>query len=118
MAGKTDPQIVAEYLDLLEIEPGSVEVGVVLGELERTGVVMPGIEAILTRIDADRRQLVGIAVARVAARFGRHFAPEETWVVGDAPNDLAAARSPMPVGGHRSDPGGRSRHAGPRRRAA
>ncbi|MDA8070318.1 MAG: HAD hydrolase-like protein [Actinomycetota bacterium] len=146
MAGKTDPQIVAEYLDLLEIEPGSVDVAVVLGELGRalaaaaddighTGVVMPGIEAILTRIDtdpatvqtivtgniapnaavklgalgllrffdldtgafgsdhADRRQLVGIAVARVAARFGRHFAPEEIWVVGDAPNDLVAARA-------------------------
>lgn len=146
MAGKTDPQIVAEYLQLLHLELNQADLDRVFAELQaavaeaepeirRSGIVMPGIVDILSRIDADpdmtqtvltgniapnavvklraldllhwfdmstgafgsdhadRCQLVPIAVGRVVARWGRQFDPGEIWVVGDAPNDLAAARA-------------------------
>ncbi len=43
--------------------------------------------------DADRNALVPVAIAKVAAARGRRFAPDQIWVVGDAPNDLACARA-------------------------
>ncbi|HVX20258.1 MAG TPA: HAD family hydrolase [Acidimicrobiales bacterium] len=42
---------------------------------------------------ADRNELVPIALRRVADRRGRRFRPDQVWVVGDAPNDLACARA-------------------------
>lgn len=46
MAGKTDPQIVAEHLELLEIEPASVDVDAVLAhgpDGHRCGGEAPGL---------------------------------------------------------------------------
>lgn len=146
MAGKTDRQIVAEYLELLQIEPDHVDMDHILAELGSAlaaaeadirlhGEVMPGVVDLLTRIDghpelaqtlltgniapnaavklgalgllgwfdmaagafgsdhADRRRLVPIALGRVADRWGWRPEPADTWIIGDAPNDLAAARA-------------------------
>lgn len=186
MSGKTDPQIVAEYLALLDAPlpgqpsaegdpaavprdggpPGApqpsaqgappiaraegpwapdVRTAAILARLEvelaaashrvRAGRTMPGVPELLGRIDedpafeqtvltgniapnaavklgafdllrwldldigafgsdhVDRARLVPVALQRVAARFGSHPPPERVWVVGDAPNDLAAARA-------------------------
>lgn len=41
----------------------------------------------------DRRELVPVAMERAASRRGRPFAPNEVWVVGDTPHDLACARA-------------------------
>lgn len=41
----------------------------------------------------DRRELVGIARQKAYERYGRMFAPEETWVIGDTPRDLECARA-------------------------
>jgi phosphoglycolate phosphatase len=43
--------------------------------------------------DADRNALVPIAMKKVEAARGRTFTPDQVWVVGDAPNDLACARA-------------------------
>jgi phosphoglycolate phosphatase len=40
---------------------------------------------------ADRTQLVARGIERGHAHAGRRFAPEETWVIGDTPRDVAAA---------------------------
>jgi phosphoglycolate phosphatase len=42
---------------------------------------------------AERNELVPIALAKVAAARGLTFGPDDVWVVGDAPNDLACARA-------------------------
>jgi phosphoglycolate phosphatase len=43
---------------------------------------------------ADRNELVPIALRKVEAATGRTFTtPDQVWVVGDAPNDLACARA-------------------------
>ena len=43
--------------------------------------------------DAEvRSALVPLAVSRCEAAFGRSFAPSETWLVGDSPKDVEAAR--------------------------
>lgn len=42
---------------------------------------------------ADRTRLVPIALDRVRDRRGVSFAPEEVWVLGDTPHDLACARA-------------------------
>ena len=41
----------------------------------------------------DREELVPIALAKARGRYGDGFSPEETWVVGDTPRDLACAKS-------------------------
>lgn len=41
----------------------------------------------------DRRELVPIAIDKVARRHGRRFEPAETWIVGDTPRDLECARA-------------------------
>lgn len=41
----------------------------------------------------DRNRLGPIALARAAAHAGRTFAPEDTWVIGDTPKDIACARA-------------------------
>jgi phosphoglycolate phosphatase len=43
--------------------------------------------------DADRTRLVPVACARVAARHGVELAPDDVWVIGDTPSDLACARA-------------------------
>jgi phosphoglycolate phosphatase-like HAD superfamily hydrolase len=42
---------------------------------------------------ADRLELVPIALERVARFRDEHYEPDEVWVVGDTPNDLACARA-------------------------
>ncbi|MGC8762833.1 MAG: HAD family hydrolase [Acidobacteriota bacterium] len=41
---------------------------------------------------ARREELVAVAMERCALVAGRPFSPEETWVVGDSPRDVEAAR--------------------------
>ncbi|HSP43485.1 MAG TPA: HAD family hydrolase [Luteolibacter sp.] len=41
----------------------------------------------------DRNQLGPIALKRAAAHAGRDFAPQETWIIGDTPKDIACARA-------------------------
>lgn len=41
----------------------------------------------------DRRDLPGLAAARVNAHLGRSFAPEQFIVIGDTPNDIDCARA-------------------------
>src|SRR5207302_8309919 len=41
----------------------------------------------------DRAQLVRVAVSRGQAQAGRHFSPEEIWVIGDTPTVVAAAHA-------------------------
>ncbi|MGI8792782.1 MAG: haloacid dehalogenase-like hydrolase [Acidimicrobiales bacterium] len=41
----------------------------------------------------DRLELVPMAMAKAAARHGRTFAPNEVWIIGDTPRDLACARA-------------------------
>ncbi|HEX9968831.1 MAG TPA: haloacid dehalogenase-like hydrolase [Acidimicrobiales bacterium] len=43
--------------------------------------------------NADRLQLVPVALQRTAERRGRHFDVEDVWVVGDTVHDLACARA-------------------------
>jgi len=43
--------------------------------------------------NADRNQLVPVAVERAERLRGRSFTMAQTWVVGDTPNDLACARA-------------------------
>ena len=43
--------------------------------------------------DADRRALVPVAMERARRHRGRQFTPEQVWVVGDTPGDLACARA-------------------------
>jgi phosphoglycolate phosphatase-like HAD superfamily hydrolase len=42
---------------------------------------------------SDRRQLLPVAWERQRSDRGTDYAPDETWIVGDTPNDLACARS-------------------------
>jgi phosphoglycolate phosphatase-like HAD superfamily hydrolase len=42
---------------------------------------------------ADRNRLGPIALERAAAHSGRSFSPEETWIIGDTPKDIACARA-------------------------
>lgn len=41
----------------------------------------------------DRNRLGPIALERAAAHAGRAFTPEETWIIGDTPKDIACARA-------------------------
>lgn len=146
MSGKTDPQIVHEYLAQFDLVDAAAHAPAILALLESElaaeahvisthGYVLPGVSELLARFDAedgvvqtvltgniaanaamkvgafgldrwlnlemgaygsdhaDRTELVPIAVAKVRARRGLDFTPDEVWVVGDAPNDLACARA-------------------------
>jgi len=42
---------------------------------------------------ADRNELVQIALERVERLRGERYLPEEVWVIGDTPGDLACARA-------------------------
>lgn len=146
MSGKTDPQIVREYLEILEIGEDEVTVSRILGRLEstlaelasrmrETGHATPGSAAILERMaqdptvlssvltgniapnavvklaafgldrwldlevgaygsdDADRLRLVPIAMRRAEEGRGARLRPDQVWVIGDTPRDLACARA-------------------------
>jgi phosphoglycolate phosphatase-like HAD superfamily hydrolase len=146
MSGKTDPQIVLEYLALMEVDDADQHVPCVLGHLEAElaaaagtlatdGAVLPGVQEVLVQLaaegevlqsvltgniapnavvkltafglqrwldlevgaygsdHADRRALVPIARHRARVLRGATFSPDEVWVVGDSPNDLACARA-------------------------
>lgn len=41
----------------------------------------------------DRNRLGPIALNRAASHAGRDFTPEETWIIGDTPKDIACARA-------------------------
>lgn len=45
----------------------------------------------------DRNRLGPIALERAATHSGRAFTPEETWIIGDTPKDIACARA---IGAH------------------
>ena len=148
MSGKTDPQILreiftaaelaAEHIDALLPEAmAAAEHALAAAEddLRAHGSVLPGVEALLERLDAtdgvrqtlltgnltanaavkvgafglthlfdfevgaygtdhaDRLELVPIALERVERFRGETYAPDEVWVIGDTPNDLACARA-------------------------
>lgn len=42
---------------------------------------------------ANRNLLPPIAVERAARKFDRHFSPENIWVIGDTPRDIACAKA-------------------------
>ena len=149
MSGKTDPQIVREYLSLMDVEEmeGTVDtVGAVLGVMEchlaaaaadlaASGSACPGAEEVLRRLagdarvlssvltgntasnavvklaafgldrwldlevgaygsdESDRNLLVPVALKRVADLRGERLSPEDVWVIGDTPRDLACAQA-------------------------
>ncbi|MCB1018068.1 MAG: haloacid dehalogenase-like hydrolase, partial [Acidimicrobiales bacterium] len=148
MSGKTDPQILREifraadladdHIDRLLPEAMAAAERALAGiehELRAHGRVLPGVRALLARLDAaagvrqtlltgnltanaavkvgafdlthffdtevgaygtdhaDRLELVPIALERVARFRGETYAPDEVWVIGDTPNDLACARA-------------------------
>jgi len=146
MSGKTDPQIVLEYLTEFDLPDGHDHLPAILEGIEAElaarahvisdhGFVLPGITELLPRLAADadfdqtvltgniapnamvkvaafgldrwlnlamgaygsdhvdRNELVPIALEKVAVARGRTYGPDEVWVVGDAPNDLACARA-------------------------
>ncbi|HEX2267342.1 MAG TPA: HAD family hydrolase [Actinomycetota bacterium] len=43
--------------------------------------------------DQDRTRLVPIAIEKASRRYGHSFTPEEVWIIGDTPRDLAAAQA-------------------------
>jgi phosphoglycolate phosphatase-like HAD superfamily hydrolase len=43
--------------------------------------------------NADRNLLGPIALERAALHSARHFSPQETWVIGDTPKDIACAHA-------------------------
>jgi len=146
MSGKTDPQIVLEYLDEFDLPDAHSHLPAILEDLATElaaqahviragGVVLPGVAELLPRLaddddvdqtvltgniapnamvkvaafgldrwlnlemgaygsdHADRNELVPIAMRKVEEARGRSVRPDEVWVVGDAPNDLACARA-------------------------
>lgn len=145
MSGKTDPQIVREYLALLKeddpahlpavLEHLEAELAAAAQQLARDGSPCAGAHELLQALAADerlhlsvltgniapnavvklaafgldkwldleigaygsdsedRRQLVPIAVGRLASLRGARLSPEETWVIGDTPRDYECARA-------------------------
>lgn len=77
MSGKTDPQIVREYLALMEIDEDDHHVPLVLQHLEAElagaadvlaadGVVLPGVAAILSRLAATAGVLQSVLTGNIA----------------------------------------------------
>jgi phosphoglycolate phosphatase len=146
MSGKTDPQIVLEYLAAFDLPDAHAHLPAILEDIEIElaarahlirdhGTVLPGVPELLARLaadddvdqtvltgniaanarvkvaafgldrwlnlemgaygsdDADRTELVPVALRKVEAARHRIFKPDEVWVVGDTPNDLACARA-------------------------
>jgi phosphoglycolate phosphatase len=143
MSGKTDPQIVREYLALMEsddtdhlpsiLEHLERELAAAAAEITRDGSACPGAVELLEAVanddrfhssvltgniapnavvklaafglekwldlecgaygsdSEDRKDLVPIAIQRLASLRGIHISPEETWVIGDTPRDYECA---------------------------
>ena len=143
MSGKTDPQIVREYLSLLETEdPGHLpailghlerELAAAADQLARDGRTYPGAIELLEALSKDhrlhlsvltgnispnavvklaafglqewldletgaygsdsedRRDLVPIALQRLASLRDIQLGPAQTWVIGDTPRDFECA---------------------------
>jgi phosphoglycolate phosphatase-like HAD superfamily hydrolase len=143
MSGKTDPQIVREYLALMESDdpdhlPSILahlerELAAAAAEITRDGSPCPGVVELLETVakddrfcssvltgniapnavvklaafglekwldlesgaygsdSEDRRDLVPIAIGRLASLRGVQVSPEETWVIGDTPRDYECA---------------------------
>jgi phosphoglycolate phosphatase len=143
MSGKTDPQIVREYLALMEsddpahlpsiLEHLERELAAAAEEITRDGSPCPGARELLEAVakddrfyssvltgniapnavvklaafglekwvdmesgaygsdSEDRRDLVPIAIGRLASLRGVHVSAEETWVIGDTPRDYECA---------------------------
>jgi phosphoglycolate phosphatase-like HAD superfamily hydrolase len=99
--GRTHPGI-REVLERLDAEPGVIQT-VLTGNLEgsaRTKVTAFGLERFLDlEVGAygsdheDRERLVPVAKERVRAKYGWEPGPDEVWVIGDTPRDLACARA-------------------------
>lgn len=93
---------VAEVLSALARRPGVAQ-GVLTGNLRPNAVVKLAAFGLDGYVDfelgaygsdhLDRNQLVPLARARAEARLGGSVAPEDTWVIGDTPLDLACARA-------------------------
>jgi phosphoglycolate phosphatase len=145
MSGKTDPQIVREYLALVQSDDPA-HLPAVLAHLERElagaasqiaadGETCPGVLALLSALEnddrlhlsvltgniapnavvklsafglekwldleagaygsdhEDRRELVPIALERLASLRGVRLTPEATWVIGDTPRDFECAEA-------------------------
>lgn len=148
MSGKTDPQILREIFQAAELADDHID-GILPSamaaaeaaladaeeELRSAGSVLPGVRALLERLDAtpgvrqtlvtgnltanaavkvgafglthlvdaeiggygtdhaDRLELVPIALERARRFRGETYGPDEVWVIGDTPNDLACARA-------------------------
>jgi phosphoglycolate phosphatase len=145
MSGKTDPQIVREYLALVESDDPS-HLPSVLAHLERElagaaaqiaadGETCPGVPALLSELEdddrlhlsvltgniapnavvklsafglekwldleagaygsdhEDRRELVPIALERLASLRDVRLTPGATWVIGDTPRDFECAEA-------------------------
>ncbi|MGH9150128.1 MAG: HAD family hydrolase [Acidimicrobiales bacterium] len=92
----------AALLERLHGEPGVVQ-SVLTGNLAANAVVKLAAFGLDRWLDLDvgasgsdhhdRRELVALALAKVADRYGVGLAPAETWVVGDTPRDLECARA-------------------------
>ena len=148
MSGKTDPQILREIFTAAELAADHIDallpeamvaaetaLAAAEDELRANGSVLPGVEALLERLDAtdgvrqtlltgnltanaavkvgafglthlfdaevgaygtdhaDRLELVPIALERARRFRSETYAPDEVWVIGDTPNDLACARA-------------------------
>jgi phosphoglycolate phosphatase len=143
MSGKTDPQIVREYLALMHsddpahlpavLEHLQRELAVAADQLAIDGTACPGVPELLRTLalddrfylsvltgniapnaavklaafgldkwldletgaygsdSEDRRDLVPIALGRLAALRGTQLTAEETWVIGDTPRDYECA---------------------------
>jgi phosphoglycolate phosphatase-like HAD superfamily hydrolase len=99
--GRTLPGV-PELLGRLAAEPAVVQT-VLTGNIRPNAVVKVAAFGLDRWLDLDvgaygsdsaaRTELVPVAVARAERRYGRHFPPERTWVVGDTPLDLACARA-------------------------
>jgi phosphoglycolate phosphatase-like HAD superfamily hydrolase len=148
MSGKTDPQIVREYLVAMGIEERERDekVAAVLrrvehhlaaaaGRLAAEGMALAGVPTLLETLaadrrivstvltgniapnavvklaafgldrwldlevgaygsdDPDRRMLVPVALGRIAEQRGARVDPDDVWVIGDTPLDLACAQA-------------------------
>jgi phosphoglycolate phosphatase-like HAD superfamily hydrolase len=113
MSGKTDPQIVREYLAMMRIAEEEQHVPTVIGHLERrmaaaaeelrtTGRICPGVDRLLEAVAADRRILSSVLTGNIApnavvklAAFGL-----DRWLdleVGAYGSDHADRRMLVPV---------------------
>ena len=108
----------AEVLTRLGAEPGVVQ-SVLTGNIRPGAAVKLGAFGLDRRLDleigaygsddADRNRLVPLALERASAKHGVRFDPDDVWVVGDTPKDLACARAGgvhcllVATGGHRLD---------------